>query len=263
MDKENELIKEESATQNNPQETPKKSNRDTFMERYKADYPDDDSEDEETVYGRMNERNAAYDKLKKNDDDFRNLVTEHPQYGAMFIDAADGKNFIESFLGRFPKEDILAAYDDPEMAKKLADKQAEYIQSQQDSKKLKEEGEANIQESIGRFSDFCEKNGIDGEEANKLWGKCIDFYVEGLQGKFSDKLFETVMKAENYADDVEGAREEGLVAGHNAKVKTQLARGKEPAGIPPTFDGGQGNAAPEEQPKERKKYYNPFSHEYE
>lgn len=241
--------------------THKKSNRDTFMERYKADYPDDNFEDEEAMYGRMNERTAAYDRLKTNDDNFRKLVNEHPEYGGMVADMMEGRNFIESFLGRFSKDDILAAYEDEAMAKKLADAQAEYLKGQEDSKKLREEGDANVQESIARLQAYCEAHGIDEAGATELWGKCLDFGSDVLKGIFTDDLFDIVSKGMSHDEDVAAAREEGEIAGHNAKVQTQLAKGQGPGGIPPTFDGGQGKAAAEPKPKQKKKVYDPFSHE--
>ncbi len=233
-------------------ETPKKSNRDTFMERYKADYPDDNFEDEEAMYGRMNERNADYDRLRTNDDNFRKLVNEHPEYGGMVTDMMEGRNFIESFLGRFSKDDIMAAYDDPEVAKKLADAQADYLKGQEDSKKLKEEGDANIQNSINELNVYCEENGIDEQGATELWGKALDFAGNALKGIFTKELFDLVNKGMNHDQDVEEARQEGEIAGHNAKVQTQLAKGAGPQGLPPTFDGGQGAAAPEGKPQKRK-----------
>lgn len=250
-------------SQRGTEETPKKSNRDTFMERYKADYPDDNYEDEEAMYGRMNERNAAYDRLKTNDDNFRKLVNEHPEYGGMVADMMEGKNFIESFLARFSDEDITAARNDPEMAKKLADAQAEYLKGIEDSKKLREEGDANIQVSLQELSSYCNDNGIDEEGATTLWGKCLDFAGNVLKGIFTKELFDLVNKGMNHDNDVAAAREEGEIAGHNAKVQTQMAKGQGPEGIPPTFDGGQGAAAPEAKPVQKKRFYNPFSHEME
>ena len=241
--------------ENKPQgeETPKKSNRDTFMERYKADFPDDNYEDEEAVYGRMNERNADYDRLRNNDNNFRKLVNEHPEYGGMVADMMDGRNSIESFLGRFSKDDIVAAYDDPEMAKKLADAQAEWLKKQDDSKKLQEEGDANIQNSIGELNAYAQENGMDEAGATELWGKALDFAGDALKGIFTKEFFDFLHKGMNHDNDVAAAREEGEIAGHNAKVQTQMAKGKGPEGIPPTFDGGQGGVAAEPKPKRKGK----------
>jgi hypothetical protein len=200
----------------------------------------------------MNERNADYDRLRTNDDNFRKLVNEHPEYGGMVTDMMEGRNFIESFLGRFSKDDIMAAYDDPEVAKKLADAQADYLKGQEDSKKLKEEGDANIQNSINELNVYCEENGIDEQGATELWGKALDFAGNALKGIFTKELFDLVNKGMNHDQDVEEARQEGEIAGHNAKVQTQLAKGAGPQGLPPTFDGGQGAAAPEGKPQKRK-----------
>ena len=255
-------MEEEKQKETQNEETPKKSNREQFMERYRSDFPDDNFEDEEAVFGRMNERNTDYDRLRTNDNNFRKLVSEHPQYGAMVGDMMEGRNFIESFLARFSDEDITAARNDPEMAKKLADAQADYLKGIDDSKKLKEEGEANVRNSIGELQKYCEENGIDENGATELWGKCLDFAGNALKGISANDLFDLVIKGINHDDDVAAARQEGEIAGHNAKVQTQMAKGRAPEGIPPTFDGGQGGAAPEQKPKQKKKVYDPFSHEY-
>ena len=246
---------------NAEEEAPKRSNRDLFMEQHHQDFPDDDPNDEEALYGRLNERRADYNRLRTNDDNFRKLVNEHPEYGGMVADMMDGKNFIESFLGRFSDEDITAARTDPEMAQKLADAQAKYMKEQADRKQLEEEGEANVKESIKRLEAYCEAHGIDEEGLRTIWGACLDFGGNVLKGIFSDELFDIVNKGMNHDADVDAAREEGELAGHNAKVQTQLAKGQGPEGIPPTFDGGQGAAVPEAKPKAKKKVYDPFSHE--
>lgn len=242
-------------------EKKEKSQRDLFYERHKNDFPDDDEADEELFYKRHNERMAEYDKLKKNDGDFRKVITEHPQFGGMFLDAADGKDFFESLFGRFSEEEIMDAYHDPDKRKKISETYAGHLKSQAESKKLREEGEANIKETIARFNKYCEKNGIEGDEAMAIWNQMNDFYSDGLKGKYSDTLFDMMRKASAYDSDVENARAEGQLAGHNAKVQTTLAKGKAPKGLPPTFDGGQGAAGAEAKPKNKKVVRNPFTNE--
>lgn len=242
---------EEKENPTTEEETPKKSNRELFMERHHQDFPDDDPNDEEALYGRLNQRNADYDRLRTNDENFRKLVNEHSDYAGMINDMMEGRSFIESFLARFSDEDITAARNDPEMAKKLADAQADYLKGLEDSKKLREEGDANIQVSLQELSAYCNENGIDEEGAIELWGKCLDFAGNVLKGIFNKELFDLVNKGMNHDADVAAAHEEGELKGHNSKVQTQLAKGQGPEGIPPTFDGGQGGVAAEPKPKRK------------
>lgn len=244
---------EEKEKPTTEEETPKKSNRDTFMERYKADFPDDNYEDEEAMFGRMNERNADYDRLRQNDDNFRKLVNEHPEYGGMVADMMEGRNFIESFLGRHSLEDIEAAYNDPEMAKKLSDEYTDWMQKKVENEKFDKEREANVQNSIRELSAYCEENGIDEAGATELWGKALDFANNSVMLLFDKNFYDFLNKGMNHDSDVAAAREEGEIAGHNAKVQTQLAKGQGPEGIPPTFDGGQGGVAAEPKPKRKGK----------
>ena len=247
------MEKEEEKKETAPTEgeTPKKSNRDTFMERYKADYPDDNFEDEEAMYGRMNERNADYDRLRTNDDNFRKLVNEHPEWGGMFTDMMDGKNPIESILGRFSAEDLEAARQDPEAAQRIADEWNGHVESVAQNKKMQEERDANVQKSIENLNAFCEKNGIDEKTEEEIWGKALDYAHKSVMIDFPEEFYDMVYKAMTHDEDVAAAREEGEIAGHNSKVQTQLAKGQGPEGIPPTFDGGQGGVAAEPKPKRK------------
>lgn len=246
---------------NGNQEPKKKTARETFFERFKTDYPDDDSENEESVYSRINERNTEYDRLKKDNDDFRSVVDNNPQFGAMFLDMGDGKTFMESLLSRIPKDDIIAAYEDPAMAKKLSEAQIAFLQGEENNKKLKKEGEENIKKSIEAYSKWCEANGVEGEDVNKLWGEAINFYTEGLRGIFSEKLFDLLHKGMNHDADVKAAEDKGELKGHNAKVQTVLAKQKGQEGIPPTFNAGQGGAGTEPKPKNKRIIRNPFRNE--
>lgn len=252
---------EEKENPTTEEETPKKSNRELFMERHHQDFPDDDPNDEEALYGRLNQRNADYDRLRTDNENFRKLVNEHSDYAGMINDMMEGRSFLESFLARFSDEDITAARNDPEMAKKLADAQAEYLKSVEDNKRIAKEREVNVQQSIKELNAYCNENNIDGDVANEIWGKCLDHAVELCQLKFTPELFDLVYKGMNHDNDVAAARQEGEIAGHNAKVQTTLAKGAGPDGIPPTFDGGQGGIAPEPKPKQKKRVYDPFSHE--
>ena len=257
----NEVKTGKKETEKQTEEAPKKSQKDLFYERHKKDYPDDDETDEELFYKRHNERTAEYDKLKKSDGDFRQLVIDHPQFGAMFLDAMDNKDFMSSFLGRFSKEDLMAAYDSPDKAKELSDRYGKYVKGEEDRKRFEEEGNNNVKETISRFNEYCDKQGIGEEEKIDMWNQIVGFYEDGARGKFSDKLFDMFRKAASYDSDVDNARHEGELKGHNAKVQATLAKGKGPDGLPPTFDGGQGAEAKEPKPRQKKKVYDPFSHE--
>jgi hypothetical protein len=135
------------------------------------------------------------------------------------------------------------------------------MQKKVENEKFDKEREANVQNSIRELSAYCEENGIDEEGATELWGKALDFANNAVMLLFDKSFYDFLNKGMNHDSDVAAAREEGEIAGHNAKVQTQLAKGAGPEGIPPTFDGGQGAAAPEPKPKNKKKVYDPFRHE--
>ena len=88
-------------------ETPHKSNREIFMDGYMTRYPDDDIEDEEVIFGRINDDMNGYNDLKKENEQIKQLFIDNPQYAEMFADAREGRPFLTSFIERYYKGNVL------------------------------------------------------------------------------------------------------------------------------------------------------------
>ena len=111
-DTENQEVKEEKATPAAP-----KTKREQFREYMKNSYPDDDFDDEETRYSRVMEAVESNKKMRDSDTKMRELFDKNPQYKDMFMKAAQGEDFITSFVSVFGKENLLAALEDPEIGR--------------------------------------------------------------------------------------------------------------------------------------------------
>ena len=82
--------------------------------------------------------------------------------------------------------------------------------------------------------------------------------VNGNNGIMDESLFETVLKAQNYDNAVNEAREDGQIQGRNENIEATLAKSA-PEQTPPTFGGGGGAPVKPQEPKKKKQFYNPFA----
>lgn len=251
-DTENQEVKEEKQTPPAP-----KTKREQFRDYMKESYPDDDFDDEETRYGRVMETVESNKRMRESDTKMRELFDKNPQYKDMFMKAAQGEDFIESFISVFGKDALTAAMDDPEAAKKLSEAQKKYIETQAKDKKYKEDADVNIAKSLEDFNSFADENNLDDEKKKEVWGKCLDVIVNGINGIMDRSLFETVVKGMNYDNAVASAREEGQIQGRNENIEAKLAKSV-PDNTPPTFGGG-GGAPVRQEKKQKRQFYSPIS----
>lgn len=261
MAKEKTIENQEEKKETPPAEAPK-SKREQFREYMKNSYPDDDFDDEDTRYGRVMEALEMNQKMKDSDSKMKDLFDKHPQYKDMFMKAAQGEDFIESFIAVFGKDSILEAINNPEAAEKLSKAQEQYIKTQADNEKYKKDSDVNIGKSLKDFTAFAKENNLNSEQTNEVWGKCIDIIVNGINGILDRSLFETVLKGMNYDNAVQTAQEEGRIQGRNENIEATLAKSA-PEKTPPTFGGGAGAPVKPETPKQKRQYYNVWSGQWE
>ena len=235
-----------------------KTKREQFRDYIKENHPNDDFDDEEVRYGHVMDAIESNKKMRESDAKMRDLFDKNPQYKDMFMKAAQGEDFITSLIAVFGKDTLLEALNDPEKAKELSEAQKKYIQTQADDKKYKEASDANMLKTAEAFTAFAEKNNLNDDQAKEIWGKCIDIIVNGNNGIMDESLFETVLKAQNYDNAVNEAREEGQIQGRNENIEATLAKSA-PEQTPPTFGGGGGAPVKPQEPKKKKQFYNPFA----
>lgn len=248
------------------EEAPHKSNREIFMDGYMTRYPDDDIEDEEVIFGRINDDMNGYNDLKKENEQIKQLFIDNPQYAEMFADAREGRPFLTSFIERFGEEAISAALKDPEKAKEIGEANSKFIERAAMDKKRDEETPKNVQSSLDAISTYQQENGLSDEEITELWNKAIDIVVNGINGNIPVEFIDILYKSKNHDNDVKNAAEEAEIRGRNAQIEEKLAEPSPYNNMPPTLNGSSNaNIQEPEQGKRKKRTgYNPFTgKEYE
>lgn len=123
---------------------------------------------------------------------------------------------------------------------------------------MDEESQANWQKSLEDLDAWGDSKGLDNDKKAEVALRLISLVANGLMNIYRPEDFDMVLKDMNYDSAVAAARQEGEVAGRNAKM-TETRRTRANAGdMPPTLSG-QGVRSVEKTPPEPEKERSVFS----
>ncbi|MCM1077768.1 MAG: hypothetical protein NC411_10460 [Bacteroides sp.] len=232
-----------------PDNNPVKSKRDLTMERMKAKYPDRVYDDDEALFGQINDDYEDYDRQlatsREHERAFSEMFYKNPKAARLMMEWKDGKDPVASLISIYGKEDILAAIDDPEKLQAIEDANKEFAEKLAKSDEYDEQYNKNFPESARAIDEWASQNGIDDETVNGIGTMLAEICGNFIVGKFTPRIFEMLLKAKNYESDIEKAQTEGEVVGRNAKIKETLRSRKNGDGTV-ALDGKNGkvNSSP-------------------
>lgn len=234
----------------NAENKPNKSKRDLALERMRGRYPDKSFDDDEALFGQINDDYDDYDKrigdYKTHEKQLTDMYTSDPRSAAFLTEWSKGGD-PAIMLVRMFGTDIKDAIDDPERQEEMAAANKEYVERVAKEKELDEEYQNNLAASLQYLDDLQAKNGLDDDEVDGAMALLINIVRDGIMGKFSPESIDLAMKAINHDNDVSLASEEGEVRGRNAKIEEKLRRSKRSDGTANLAGknnaGGRGNRA--------------------
>ncbi|MBQ7280603.1 MAG: hypothetical protein IJR13_07780 [Bacteroidales bacterium] len=222
----------------------RKSKRDALKERMATKYPDKQFEDDEALFGQIDDDYDQYDqdiaRYKEHDDKLADMFTSDPRSAAFLINWRDGGDPAVELVRLFGDE-IRDALDDPERQEAIAEANKEFVQKVAKEKELEEQYQSNLQESLRLIDEYESKNGLTDEQVDQAMSWLMRIVSDGVMGKFSPETIDMAMKAINHDGDVAIADREGEVRGRNAKIDERLRQRESSDGMP-QLDGSNGAA---------------------
>ena len=220
-----------------PDNNPVKSKRDMTMERMKAKYPDRSYDDDEALFGQINDDYDEYDKKiaesQSREQAFSEMFHSNPKSARLMMEWKDGKDPVASLIRIYGKEEILGAIEDPARLEAIEEANKEFAERVARNDEYEAQYEKNFPESVQKLESWMKESGQTEEAVDNavvvLSKICGDFIV----GKFSPETIEMIIKAQNYDADIEQAQLEGEVAGRNSKIEEKLRKGKQGDGTVP------------------------------
>ena len=222
-----------------------KSKRDIVRDRMATKYPDKNFEDDEELYGQINDDYDQYDediaRYKDHDDKLGEMFTSDPRSAAFLTSWRDGGDPAVELVRMFGDE-IREALDDPEKQEAIAEANKEFVQRVAKEKELDQQYQQNLQESLQLIEQYQQQNGLTDEQVDSAMQYLIQIVSDGVLGKFTGESIDMAMKAINHDGDVETAGYEGEVRGRNAKIDERLRRRQQGDGMP-QLDGRNAGAS--------------------
>ena len=230
-----------------PENQEVKSKKDLFLSKMKEKYPDMDTEDEEGLYGKINDDYDDYDgklsAVKKNEEDLSKLFSSDPRSAAFLMAWKAGENPIYQMIKLFG-DDFKEMLNDPEIQDKVSEARSEYLEKQANNQKLQDEASKNLDETLSNLDKVQQEGGYSDEEADKVYDILAQILDDGIVNKVSVDTWSMIFKAVNYEKDIQVAAHEAEVKAKNTKIEEKLK--KTIPDMPPMM-GGQGSANREEK----------------
>lgn len=114
---------------------------------------------------------------------------------------------------------------------------------------LNAEAESNWQKSLSDLEEWGNARGLSLEQKRDVMLRLLAITFNGMENKYNSEDFDLAYNAINHDADVAVAREEGEVAGRNARIAAARRDRSVSNSMPPTSPGGQGVRAREARPK--------------
>lgn len=225
-----------------PQENTPKSKRDTFRERMAKKRPDLNMDDEEALYGALDEDYADYDQriagYEQNERDLSDMFSQDARSGLLMQRWRKGDDPAIAMLELFG-DDIVDAINDPDKMDEVKAARQKYLEKTAKAKQSQAEYEKNLSESLQQLEQYQQEQKLSDDEVNDLMGRYVAMMRDFVNGRFSKEQLEMVRKGAAYDADLANAEEEGRISGRNEKIRAKL---QEPQGD--GLPGAGGRAAP-------------------
>jgi len=230
--------------------------RDLFSNRLKAKYPEKQFEDDEAMFGQINDDYDEYDnqladrdkkigEYQKREKAFSDMFSSDPRSAAFMQNWKEGGDPRLAFIRDFGT-DIVDIINDPEKQEEVAAANKEYAERVAKEKGFEEEYQKNLEESLANIQSLVD-GGKSNEEVDAAFELLLGIVKDGMMGKFSPESFKMAFKAISHDADVESAAADAEVKGRNAKIDEQLRKNKKGDGTAPL--GGKNNGAAPEKPQ--------------
>lgn len=224
-----------------------KSKKDMFRERFLKNHPDIDPEDEEAMYGSINDdydrNDQQLSKYKEREDKLNNMLRSNPK-AANFMSAwSRGEDPEIAFVRNFGME-LKDAIDDPDKMQQLADANQEHIQRIAKNQELDEQWEQNMPKSLEALQKMQEKEGISDDDMQKAYQALWDAANDVIIGVIKPETIKLMLNAVRHDADVSEAAADGEIKGRNANIINKMKKDNSTDGVPVLSGNGKSNVVP-------------------
>lgn len=203
------------------------SRRDAALERLRSRYPDEMFDDDEQIFGKINDDYDQYENelngYKEREGAFSNLFTSDPRSARIMQGWRDGDDPAVALVRLYGTE-IKEAIDDPQKQEAIAEANKEFMERVAQEKDYEQQYTSNLAVSLNDIEKKQAEKNLSDEEINKATEWIMSITTDAIMGKISPETIEFAIKAQNYDSAVAQADAEGEIRGKNTKVRETLRK---------------------------------------
>lgn len=241
--------KNTSQTAGLEQSTPIKSKKDTALERLSARHNGTSYDDDEAIFGAINEDYDAdqesLNRYRDNEKRLTDMMDKDPR-SAEFLSAwFNGDNPVVALVRQYGDE-FLDYITDPENDGVIAKAQKDYLERVAKEKEFEELYQKNQEETEKVLDAYVDE--VGEEVANETFSKLVTMAQDIIVGKVTKEYLDMFTKAKNHDKDVAEASHVGEVKGRNANITNKVELKKKGDGIPNLDSRSGGKMTKKPQP---------------
>lgn len=229
---------------------------DRLRERFAKSFPDRKFEGETADNDLMGTAADELDRYESENSRYREaaqkfdaLFGSDERMASLVRAAAEGQDPLEYLLDNFG-DDFMEALQSDEGKAKFQKAHEKWMAAKAEEEKADATAAENLNRSIDALRSFAESHGLDDDAAVDLFMKVHSFVEQGLDGIYTEEMFQAAYNAGNHDRDVEVARREGEVTGRNANIRRRLLENETAQEAVPNL-GGRNAGSSENAPAPR------------
>lgn len=211
------------------------SKRGKILDRLKNKYPEQNFDDEEALFGQISDDYDDYDERIKEYGDREGSLTQmfnsDPRSARFMLAWRNGEDPVVALLREYGP-DILEAAEDEDRLEEIASANKEFAQKLSKEKEFEQQHGENIKTTLDTLAQLQQEQGLDDTTIDNAVQWVMRIAGEAMLGKISRETLQMALNAQNYDQDVNNAREEGMVAGRNQQIDERLSRASRSDGLP-------------------------------
>ena len=198
------------------------SKKELLSQRMKDKYPDINFDDDENLFGRINDDFDGFDNLIKDYKDRESklaaLFSDDPRSAEFLMNWMRGENPMVQLVKTFGTMGLKNMLEDENMLEEVAKANTEYLQKVAKAQELEEQFEKNIEQSLKDVETLNESE----EDIDNAVNWITRLVTEAQMGIYKPENIQMAIKAINYDRNIEEVAYEAEVRGRNAKIEEKM-----------------------------------------
>ncbi len=188
----------------------------------KDKYPDVNFDDDENLFGRINDDFDGFDNLIKDYKDRESklaaLFSDDPRSAEFLMNWMRGENPMVQLVKTFGTMGLKNMLEDENMLEEVAKANTEYLQKVAKAQELEEQFEKNIEQSLKDVETLNESE----EDIDNAVNWITRLVTEAQMGIYKPENIQMAIKAINYDRNLEEVAYEAEIRGRNAKIEEKM-----------------------------------------